>query len=220
MERAEVSLQAGIRDITGRATARQLRREGFTPAVLYGPDIEKSMSLSINRKELERVLHLPAGANVIVALDIAGDEKRTAMFKEVVRHPVSNTIEHVDLIHIIYGTLISVEVPIRITGKAKGQVLGGILQHDVRKMTVECLPKGIPDRLEVDITELGIGDSIHLKDIALPEGVKLTDDEDITVLSIVAPATEEVAVTGEEATEELAKSFEEKDDTGSEEEQS
>jgi len=218
MKREEVSLQAGTRDITGRATARQLRREGFSPAVLYGPGIEKSMSLSINRKELERVLHLSAGANVIVALDIKGDEKRTAMFKEVVRHPVSNTIEHVDLIHIIYGTLITVDVPIRITGKAKGQILGGILQHDVRKMTVECLPKGIPDSLEVDITELGIGDSIHLKDIALPEGVKLTDDEDITVLSIVAPATEEVAVTGEEATEELAKSFEEKDETGSEEE--
>ncbi len=218
MERAEVSLQAGIRDITGRATARQLRRDGFTPAVLYGPDIESSMSLSINRKELERALHMPAGANVIVSLDIKGDEKRTAMFKEVVRHPVSNTIEHVDLIHIIYGTLISVEVPIHIIGKAKGQVLGGILQHDIRKMTVECMPKSIPDSLEVDITELGIGDSIHLKDIALPEGVKLTDDEDITVLSIVAPASEETVATGEEAAEELAKSFEDKGEAGSEEE--
>ncbi len=218
MEHAEVSLSAGIRDVTGRAMARKLRREGQAPAVLYGPGIEKTLPLSINAKELERVLHLSAGANVIVSLDIKGEEKKTAMFKEVVRHPVSNDIEHVDLIHVIYGTLIIVEVPIHITGKAKGQVLGGILQHDVRKMTLECLPKGIPDNVEVDITELDIGDSIHLKDLTLPEGVRLTDDENLTVLSIVAPAAEEEVVTGEEAAEELAKSFEEKEEGSSEEE--
>jgi len=216
MELQEVSLSAGIREVTGRATARQLRREGMAPAVLYGPDIEKSMPLSINMKELERVLHLSAGANVIVTLDIAGEEKKTAMFKEVVRHPVTDFIEHVDLIYVVYGTLVTVEVPIHITGKAKGVVLGGIVQHGVRKMTVECMPRSIPDSLSVDITELGLGEAIHLKDITLPEGVKLTDDEDLTVLSIVAPAAEEEVVTGEEAAEELAKSFEEKEEEGSE----
>jgi len=217
MEVQEVSLPAGIRDVTGRATARKLRREGLTPAVLYGPGIEKTVPLCINMKELERILHLSAGANVIVTLDMGGEDKKTAMFKEVVRHPVTNSIEHVDLIHVIYGTLITVEVPIQITGKAEGVVLGGIVQHGVRKMTVECLPRAIPDSLSVDITELGLGEAIHLKDIKLPEGVKITDDEDLTVLSIVAPAAEEEAVSGEEASEELAKSFEEKEEEGSEE---
>ncbi len=217
MELQEISLQAGIRDITGRATARKMRREGLAPGVLYGPGIEKSLPLSINAKELERVLHLSAGANVIVTLDIAGEEKKTAMFKEVVRHPVTNFIEHVDLIHVIYGTLISVEVPIHITGKARGVVLGGIVQHGVRKMTVECMPRSIPDSLTVDITELGLGEAIHLKDINLPEGVRITDDDELTVLSIVAPAAEEEVVSGEEAAEELAKSFEEKEEEGSEE---
>jgi len=130
---------------------------------------------------------------------------------------VTNAIEHVDLIHVVYGTLITVEVPLHITGKAKGQVLGGIVQHGVRKMTVECMPRAIPDSLDVDITELGIGDALHLKDIALPEGVRLTDDPEATVVSIVAPAAEAEAVTGEEAEEELAKSFEEKEEKGSEE---
>ncbi|MFQ5353491.1 MAG: 50S ribosomal protein L25 [Thermodesulfobacteriota bacterium] len=208
----EISLQAGIRSVTGRAVARSLRREGIAPAVLYGPGIEKSLPLSINRKELERVLHLSAGANVIVTLEIEGGDKKTAMFKEVVRHPVHNTIEHVDLIHVIYGTLITVEVPLQITGKAKGQVLGGIVQHGVRKMTVECLPRAIPDSLSVDITELDIGDAIHIKDVLLPEGVKLADDEALTVLSVVAPAAEEEVKTEEEIGEELAKSFEEKEE--------
>ncbi len=213
----EISLPAGIRSVTGRAVARSLRREGRTPAVLYGPGIEKSLPLSLNRKELERVLHLSAGANVIVTLDIEGGDKKTAMFKEVVRHPVHNTIEHVDLIHVIYGTLITVEVPLHITGKAKGVVLGGIVQHGVREMTVECMPRAIPDSLDVDITELGLGDAIHIKDIKLPDGVRLADDEELTVLSIVAPAAEEETKTEEEAAEELAKSFEEKEETPSEE---
>ncbi|MFQ5479766.1 MAG: 50S ribosomal protein L25 [Thermodesulfobacteriota bacterium] len=213
----EISLPAGIRNVTGRAVARSLRREGMTPAVLYGPGIEKSLPLSLNRKELERVLHLSAGANVIVTLDIEGGDKKTAMFKEVVRHPVHDTIEHVDLIHVIYGTLITVEVPLHITGKAKGVVLGGIVQHGVRQMTVECLPRAIPDSIDVDITELDLGDAIHIKDVILPEGVKLADDEELTVLSIVAPAAEEEVKTEEETAEELAKSFEEKEETPSEE---
>ncbi|MFQ5427761.1 MAG: 50S ribosomal protein L25 [Thermodesulfobacteriota bacterium] len=208
----EISLPAGMRSVTGRAVARRLRREGMTPAVLYGPGIEKSLPLSLNRKELERVLHLSAGANVIVTLEIEGGDKKTAMFKEVVRHPVRNTIEHVDLIHVIYGTLITVEVPLQIEGKAKGQVLGGIVQHGVRKMTVECLPRAIPDSLSVDITELDIGDAIHIKDVILPEGVKLADDEELTVLSVVAPAAEEEVKSEEEIGEELAKSFEEKEE--------
>jgi large subunit ribosomal protein L25 len=217
MEFEEISLPVGIREVTGRSTARKMRREGQAPAVLYGPGIEKSLPLSINMKELERVLHLSAGANVIVTLDINGKEKKVAMFKEVVRHPVTNAIEHVDLIHVVYGTLITVEVPLHITGKAKGQVLGGIVQHGVRKMTVECMPRAIPDSLDVDITELSIGDALHLKDIPLPKGVRLTDDPEATVVSIVAPAAEAEAVTGEEAEEELAKSFEEKEEKGSEE---
>ncbi len=217
METSEISLSAGIREVTGRSMARKLRREGMAPAVLYGPGIENSISLSINMKELERVLHLSAGANVIVTLDIDGREKKTAMFKEVVRHPVNNTIEHVDLIHVVYGTLLTVEVPLHITGRSKGQVLGGIVQHGVRKMTVECMPRAIPDSLNVDITDLSIGEALHLRDIALPEGVRLKDDPEATVVSIVAPAAEEEAVTGEEAEEELAKSFEEKEEKGAEE---
>jgi len=217
MAQEEISLPAGLRSATGRAMARSLRREGRTPAVLYGPGIEKTISLSLNRKELEKVLHLSAGANVIVTLEIEGGDKKTAMFKEVVRHPVHDTIEHVDLIHVVYGQLMTVEVPIYIIGKAKGVVLGGIVQHGARKMTVECLPRGIPDSLEVDITELGLGDAIHIKDVPLPEGVKLADDAELTVLSIVAPAAEEEAKSEEEAAEELAKSFEEKEEKPSEE---
>ena len=217
METQEIALRADLREVTGRASARRLRRRGMAPAVLYGPGIEKTLHLGIPTKELERVLHLSAGANVIVTLEIEGRDKKTAMFKEVARHPVTGGIEHVDLIHVVYGTLITVDVPLQVTGKAKGQVLGGVVQHGVRKVTVECMPRAIPDSIEVDITDLEIGDAVHLRDLTLPEGVSLKDDPEATVVTIVPPAAEAEAVTGEEAEEELARSFEEKGEKAEEE---
>ncbi|MFQ5441467.1 MAG: 50S ribosomal protein L25 [Thermodesulfobacteriota bacterium] len=213
----QITLSADKRSETGKSASRKLRRAGMVPGVLYGPGIEKTIQLSIESSGLERLLHGAAGENIIVNLNFAGEaDDKMVMFKEIVRHPVKESIEHVDFVEVVFGQKITVEIPIQLTGKPEGQKFGGIVQHGVRKVTVECLPRGIPDSLEVDITPLEIGQALHLSDITLPDGVTLIDDPEDTLVSIAAPVAEEEVKTGEEVEAELAKSFEEKGEEGEE----
>jgi len=215
----QINLPADKRAETGKSASRKLRRAGMVPGVLYGPGIEKTIPLSVESVSLERLLHGAAGENIIVNLNFSSaEDDKMVMFKEIVRHPVRDSIEHVDFVEVVFGQKITVEVPIHITGKPEGQKFGGIVQHGVRKVTVECLPRGIPDALEVDITPLEIGQALHLKDIILPDGVTLIDDPEDTLVSVAAPVAEEEVKTGEEVEAELAKSFEEKGEEGQEEE--
>jgi large subunit ribosomal protein L25 len=149
---------------------------------------------------------------VLVNLDIDGYGKKTVMFKELQLHPVKGTIEHLDLIEVLMDKKVTVEVPVHIVGKSEGVLIGGILQQESRDIKVECLPSQIPDSIDVDVTQLGIGQSLHISDIALPEGLGALDDPNTTVVSIVAPTIEEVVKTAEEVEAELAESFEEKEE--------
>jgi len=213
----QINLPAGKRAETGKSASRKLRRAGMVPGVLYGPGIEKTIPLSVESIALERLLHGAAGENIIVNLNFGGDEEdKMVMFKEIVRHPVKDAIEHVDFVEVVFGQKITVEIPVHLTGKPEGQKFGGIVQQGVRKVTVECLPRGIPDSLEVDITPLEVGQTLHLKDINLPDGVTLMDDPEGALVSVVAPVAEEEVKTGEEVEAELAKSFEEKGEEGEE----
>ncbi|GMR04692.1 MAG: 50S ribosomal protein L25/general stress protein Ctc [Thermodesulfobacteriota bacterium] len=211
----QITLSADKRSETGKSASRRFRREGRVPAVLYGPAIEGSIPLVVNGREFNKLLHGSAGENAIISLNFGGaDQDRMVMLKEIVRDPVHSSVVHVDFIEVVLGQSITVEIPLILIGKAEGQTLGGIVQHGVRKVTVACLPRSIPDSLEVDVTSLGIGQAFHLKDVKLPDGVTLVDDPDITVVSIAAPLAEEEAKTGEEVEEELAKSFQEKEGEG------
>lgn len=204
----QIELLAQSRAEFGKGPARRLRSTGRVPAVLYGAGIDGSEVMSLDYKELSKVLHTEAGRNVLINLDIDGSGKpRLVMFKEIVRHPLKETIQHVDLYVVSVENTIVVEVPIHLTGKAEGVVLGGILQQELRKVKVECLPTNIPEAIDYDITELIIGQTIHIGDLQLPEGVSAHDDPAGTIVSIVALAAETEEKSAEEVEEELTKSF-------------
>lgn len=215
----EISISANTREEFGKCPSRRLRRDGRVPAILYGTGIDGAMPLSLDGKQLEKVLHTGAGENVLVNLSLVGSkEERKVMFKEITRHPLMDIIQHVDLLEVVMDKSITVEVPIHVVGKAEGVAMGGILQQETRKVGIECLPGQIPDSLDADVTTLAIGHALHIRDLKLPEGVKVVDDLDLTVVSIVAPVTEVEEKTPEEVEAELAQSFEEKAEEGAEEE--
>lgn len=216
MER--INLTAKSRQETGKGPARRLRNSGLVPAVLYGSSIKGAVSVTLNGKELDKILHTAAGGNVLVNLNVEGDKNRTVMFKEVLRHPLKGSIEHVDLLEILMDHKLTVDVPVHIVGKAAGLAFGGIVSQEHRKVRIECLPTQIPDSFDLDVTPLGIGQSLHVKDIQLAEGLRALDDLDMTIVSVVAPTAEVAPKTAEEVEAELAKSFEEKEEAKKEEE--
>ncbi|MBI5236777.1 MAG: 50S ribosomal protein L25 [Deltaproteobacteria bacterium] len=216
MER--INLTAQRRAETGKCPAGRLRKMGNVPAVLYGPGIKTAIPLTLGGKETNKVLHTAAGGNVLVNLTVQGEDKPfMAMFKSVSRHPLEATIEHVDFLEIRMDHEIVADVPVHVVGKSVGVALGGILQLEARKIKVACLPADIPDSLDVDVTALAIGSSLHVKDIVFPDGVKAAGDVALTIVSVVAPTLEAAPKTAEEVQAELAKSFEEKDKEAPEE---
>ncbi len=213
----QINLTAQPRPATGKAAAGRLRREDLVPAILYGQAIKGAISLTLNNKELEKVLHTAAGGNVLVNLAVQGDKTRTVMFKEVSRHPLKGSLQHVDLVEIQMDHKITVDVPVHLVGKAEGVAFGGIVQQEHRTVKIECLPTQIPASIDVDITKLGIGQSLHVSDMKLAEGVEVIDEASTTIVSVVAPTAEVAPKTAEEVEAELAKSFAEKEEEAKEE---
>ncbi|MEE9543681.1 MAG: 50S ribosomal protein L25 [Thermodesulfobacteriota bacterium] len=208
----QINMVSQQRVETGKCPSRRLRKAGRVPAILYGAGIKGAIQLSLNNKELEKVLHTGAGENVLINLSFEGDkDSKMVMLKEITRHPLKESIEHVDLLEVLMDKKVHIEVPIHLVGKAAGLAFGGIVQQETRKVKVECLPDQIPGSLDADITSLEIGQALHISDIVLPEGVKALNDMEETVVSIVAPVAEVEEKTAEEVEEELAKSFEDKD---------
>ncbi len=213
----QINLSAQPRPATGKAAAGRLRREDLVPAILYGQAIKGAISLTLNNKELEKVLHTAAGGNVLVNLAVQGDKSRTVMFKEVSRHPLKGSLQHVDMVEIQMDHKITVDVPVHLVGKAEGVAFGGIVQQEHRTVKIECLPTQIPASIDVDITKLGIGQSLHVSDMKLAEGVEIVDEATTTIVSVVAPTAEVAPKTAEEVEAELAKSFAEKEEEAKEE---
>lgn len=213
----QINLSAQPRAERGKGPAGRLRAAGSVPGILYGPGVEGAIAVALDMKELDKTLHTHAGGNVLVNLEIAGDKSRTVMFKEVLRHPLKGSVMHVDLLEVNMNETVEIEVPVHLTGKAAGLAFGGIVQHETRTLTIECLPSQIPDSIDVDITPLNVGQSIHVKDIKLAPGLTAIDDADLTVVSIVSPTAEVAPKTAEEVQAELAKSFAEKEEGKKEE---
>lgn len=205
-------LNANVRTAVGKGAARTLRREGRMPAVLYGPETEP-MKLSINIKEIDTLLKKSKGSQVLLNLVIQNGEKSTrpAMIWELQTHPVSQSFLHADLYQFSMDKKIKVKVPVVIMGKAKGVELGGMLQVIRRELEVLCLPREIPESIEIDVTDLDMGESVHVADISLDGDIEIPTDVNFTVVTILSPkgaaTDEEEAAEGEE-TEEEAKSEE------------
>jgi large subunit ribosomal protein L25 len=208
--RAELSAQA--RAGTGKGHNRKLRASGRIPAVLYGHG-EETRSVSVDAHELERLFaHIHVESTVI---DIAVDGAPVkALVREVQRHAVRDDVLHVDFYVIHAGERVTVEVPLRITGTAPGVRIGGLLQQSLDTLEIRCLPDSIPDTIVVDISTLEIGDSVHVRDMSIPEGVEVLVDGDRTVCSVVPPtvtaeAAAEVAEPGEAEPEVIGRGREE-----------
>ncbi len=201
---AKVELKVKIRHRAGKGGARQTRREGSFPAVLYGEG-EEVRVLSVDSKEFYPVIRTAAGENVILDLKIEGreDGECIAIVKEIQYHPVRRDILHVDFQHISMTKKIVVRVPVEINGEAVGVTTkGGILEVIHREIEVECLPADIPEALALDVTELDVGDSLQVKDLRV-ENATIVSDPDETVVTIVAPSVIEEAkpAAAEEAEE-------------------
>lgn len=189
---SESALQAEVREETGKGVGRRLRASGRIPAVLYGRGVE-NIKLSIEPRLLERALSSShAGMNTLFDLQVAGRGGATVVLvKELQRDPVRGSLVHADLYQVDLTQTIEVSVPIHVVGTSKGVSLdGGILDFPLREITIECLPRAIPDRIDVDVTELMVGESVHVRDLVLPQGVKLLSDADLSVVSVVQPTAE------------------------------
>lgn len=198
----EVNLEVKTRTRSGKEQVKKLRRNGVIPAVVYGAK-EETLSLEVSLKDLSALLKTTKGENVIINLNIdqgkSGSKK--VLIREVQKDPVWDNILHVDFRHISLTEKIIVKVPIHVIGLATGvKNEGGILEHLLRDLEVKCLPTEIPEHVEVDVSELGIGDAIHVKDLKFDKFEVLTD-QDRSIVTVVPPTVfkeAEVAVAVEE----------------------
>ena len=180
------SLSATLRHDTGKGVARKLRQNGEIPAVIYGHGREPQ-SLTINAREFDRLIKSVAAGSTVIDLDLGGTPARS-LIREIQRHPFKKQIMHVDFQEVVAGETITLKCPIVYVGIPIGvRVDAGILDQILHELTIEALPANIPDHINVDITDMHVGNSLHISDIVLPAGVKVMDDAGIT-MAIVQPA--------------------------------
>jgi large subunit ribosomal protein L25 len=202
---AEPVLQATLRETSGKANAGRLRREGNVPCVLYGVEKE-SISLAVNQKELVKLLS-EAHSVINVKFD---DKEQKSVIKEIQYHPVKGDIIHVDLQRIKAGQEIQISVPIKFVGESPGVKVGGVFQTIRTELDISTLPRYLPNEIEIDISAMEMGDTIHIGDLQL-ENITINHDPDSSVCSIVLPkiARELEALEEAAAAEEEAEEFEE-----------
>src|SRR5947199_10826737 len=188
----QVKLKAEPRMNVGRSAVRKLRARGLIPAIIYGGN-NKPQALQVAAREINAMMSHASGENVLVELEIAGqDSSRTALVQEVQHSPVGGEIRHVDFHAISMDQMIQAEVPLEPTGTAVGvKTFGGLLEQSLRALAIECVPRDLPDRITVDVSQLNIGDSIHVRDIQFPPGVTPRVQPDLTAFSLLAPVVEE-----------------------------
>lgn len=197
-----IELSARGRKGLGKGACRKMRGRNEVPGILYGGD-ESPLPLVVSRSELKRVMERGGGENAILRLSIRQDGEEvaeTAMIKDLQIHPVKGEYLHVDFLRISLEKPIRVKVAISLRGEAPGvKMMGGILDHALREVEVECLPAAIPDALVADISALQIGDSLHVGDLESIEGVRILESPEIVVASVVPPEREEEVAAPEAA---------------------
>ena len=211
-------LTAEIREGVGKEKAKKLRAKGLIPAIFYGPR-SQTIPLVIDSKELFEALQTEAGENVLIDLDIrkgAQSDRKVVMLKDIQIDPLQRITLHTDLYEVAMDEMVTVEIPIHLTGKPEGTKMGGILEQIRRVIQIQCLPGNIPKGIDVDVSSLKIGDSIHIQDIRV-EKAKILADTNFTIATVVPPVVEEEKVV-EEVVAEAAEGAEVKEKEEEEEE--
>jgi large subunit ribosomal protein L25 len=195
---SSATLKAATRQTAGKGTARKLRAAGQVPAVLYGHG-EKPRPLAVNAHDLGLLINAINVENTLVRLDIEGEGPQDVLLREVQMHPYKPEALHVDFFHVHAGEKLHVKIPVRLTGTPVGvHTDGGILDHVLYDLDVECLPGNIPDGVEIDVSNLALGESVRVGDVPAREGVRFLQDAELPIASVVGSARGE-SEAGEEA---------------------
>jgi large subunit ribosomal protein L25 len=211
-------LTAEIREEVGKEKARKIRARGLIPAVFYGPR-SKTIPLTVDPKALAKVLQTEAGENVLIDLEIRRGnqlDKKVVMIKDMQIDPLQRTTLHTDFYEVALDEMVTVEVPIHLIGKPEGIKMGGILEQIRREIQIQCLPGDIPKSIDVDVSSLKIGDSIHVQDLRV-EKAKILSETNFTVVTVVPPVVEEKKA--EEVVAEAAEEAEAKEEKEEKEEE-
>jgi large subunit ribosomal protein L25 len=196
----ETKLKAEKRDDTGKGVARKLRAAGRVPGVLYGHGLDP-VKLSVDARDMTHLLHGAAGGNALVDLVVDGQD-HLAMAREIQRDHIHNTLIHVDFLAVSRTEKITVNVPVIEIGEAVGVREGGVVEHHLREVSVECFPQDVPEQIEIDITDIELGGMVHVSDLTPPDGVTILSNLEDAVLSVVTPAAlrveADLSVPGEE----------------------
>jgi large subunit ribosomal protein L25 len=186
-----LEIQVDARNAGTKRDARRLRRSGKIPGILYGPKTQ-AVALELNTKEFSsRVAGLEGSHLVRLKSGSAALAEKVALVKEMQYHPISGDVMHADLYEVDLSAKIQVHVPLHFVGKAAGVVRGGILQPIVREIEVECFPLDIPEFFNVDVSALDIGDSIHIEDLPMPQGVTAIYESNYAMVTVATPTVEE-----------------------------
>lgn len=206
----KIIVKADKRPELGKGGARSLRRAGMLPAVVYSGG--SSLPIKVQGKQMTKLIYSGSGEHALINIELNEDGTKTSnhpvLIKDYQRDPVSEQLLHVDFMEVSLKEAVTVSVLIDIVKKPAGIKMGGIMQHRLREIEVECLPTQIPEKIEVDAESIGIGDSLHVSDLVVPEDVKIVTDPDEVVLLVSAPVVEapaEEAVEEEAAEPELVK---------------
>lgn len=187
-----VKLNASIRNETGKGAARRLRAQKLIPAVLYGRAAEKPLSLSLDPKALRQIISTSTHRlNTVLSVTLDDGVERIVLIKDYQLNPVSHDLEHVDLLQVKADEKVSVRVPIAYVGTSPAIKDGGNFQALRRELEVQVLPTDIPSRIEIDISNLMLGDNIHLFDVELPKGVSVKSSINFTICAMEAPEVDE-----------------------------
>lgn len=196
----DVRLKAEPRAERGKGAARKLRAAGRVPAVIYGHG-DETRALTVDAHDLGRLLSRVHVENTILDIDIQGSGAVKALVREIQKHAYRDDVLHIDFYQIHAGEKVTVQVPLRFVGAAPGVKAGGMLQHVLDEIEVRCLPSEIPESLEVDVSGLSIGDSLHVSQVSVPAGVEVLADGERTVCSVLPPTVGAAAEEEEEVEE-------------------
>ncbi|QHE50629.1 50S ribosomal protein L25/general stress protein Ctc [Pontibacillus sp. HMF3514] len=190
-----VTVKAKTRQDLRGSVNNKLRREGRIPAVVYGKDKEP-LAVSVDSLELLKTLR-DEGKNAIISLDVEGDSPRQVMFHEYQIEPIRNELYHADFYIVDMSTEVDVQVPIHVEGTAQGVQDGGILSQPLHELSLRAKPNQIPDEIQVDVSNLEVGDSFLVSDLKEANNYEITEDESTAIVTILPPQTEEVVEPGE-----------------------
>jgi large subunit ribosomal protein L25 len=186
----DAKLIAKKRDLEGTSNARRMRKTGSLPAVIYGADKE-AVSVEINAHDFEQLFHHHASESLMTEIELEGEGNIRVLVKDVQHHPVTSDLLHVDMMRVVAGKAMTVEIQLEIVGEAAGVKAGGTLDHIMHSLSVECLPKDMVEAIEIDVSDLEIGEALQVSDLGLDSKYKVLVDEASIVATVAAPRVEE-----------------------------